>query len=418
MSSFHYKGEELYVEGVPLSKIACEYGTPTYVYSRDDIETAYRNFDRAFGDYPHSVCYSVKANSNIAVLNILANLGSGFDIVSGGELQRVLKAGGTPSKVVFSGVGKTREELIFALKAGIGCFNVESPAELDLLQCVGQEVGLIAPASVRVNPDVDAGTHPYISTGLKENKFGVSRSTAVRMYVESRQMKNVNMIGIDCHIGSQITEIAPIIEAIVELKNIIDELASYGIELEHVDLGGGVGVRYKDEVPIALPTYAEAVINAMGEHQHRLLFEPGRQIVANAGILLTKVELLKTNHESRFAIVDAAMNDLIRPALYGSWQNISEVKKRHKKQILSVVGPICETADFFAHEREIAVEPGDLLAIEASGAYGFVMSSNYNSRNRAAEVMVSGSKHYCIRARETIEHQLLLERTLPGQENL
>ena len=413
MSSFHYRHGDLYAEDVPLSEIAYEYGTPTYVYSRDDIETAYRDFDHAFTDYPHSVCYSVKANSNIAVLNILANLGSGFDIVSGGELQRVLKAGGTPSKVVFSGVGKTKEELTFALKTGIGCFNVESPAELDLLECVGQEVGLIAPASVRVNPDVDAGTHPYIATGLKENKFGVSRHTALGMYIKSRQMKYVNMIGIDCHIGSQITEIEPIIEAITEIKKIIDELASYGITLEHVDLGGGVGIRYKDEKPIPLPTYAKAIINAMGEHQHRLLFEPGRHVVANAGILLTKVQLLKKNHDSSFAIVDAAMNDLIRPALYGSWQNVIEVKRRQKKQTLSIVGPICETADFFAHKREIAVEPGDLVAIEASGAYGFVMSSNYNSRNRAAEVIVSGSKHYCVRTRETIEHQLLLERTLP-----
>ena len=413
MSSFHYRHEDLYAEDVPLSEIAYEYGTPTYVYSRDDIETAYRDFDHAFTEYPHLVCYSVKANSNIAVLNILANLGSGFDIVSGGELQRVLKAGGTPSKVVFSGVGKTKEELTFALKAGIGCFNIESPAELDLLECVGQELGLIAPASVRVNPDVDAGTHPYIATGLKENKFGVSRHTALGMYIKSKQMKYVNMIGIDCHIGSQITEIEPIIEAIAEIKKIIDELASYGITLEHVDLGGGVGIRYKDEKPIPLPTYAKAIINAMGEHQHRLLFEPGRHVVANAGILLTKVQLLKKNHESSFAIVDAAMNDLIRPALYGSWQNVIEVKKRPKKQTLSIVGPICETADFFAHKREIAVEPGDLVAIEASGAYGFVMSSNYNSRNRAAEVIVSGSKHYCVRTRETIEHQLLLERTLP-----
>ena len=416
MSSFHYKSEDLYAEGVPLAEIARKYGTPTYVYSRADIETAYLDFDQAFAGYEHLVCYSVKANSNIAVLNVLANLGAGFDIVSGGELQRVLKAGGEPSKIVFSGVGKTEEELKFALEVGIGCFNIESPAELELLQSIAQELGVTAPASVRVNPDVDAGTHPYIATGLKENKFGVSRDTAITMYLKAKKMEHIKMVGIDCHIGSQITEIKPIIEAISEIKDLVDKLASYGIVLEHIDLGGGLGICYNDEKPIPLIDYSKAIIKAMGKHQHRLLFEPGRYIVGNAGILLTKVQFLKKNHENSFAIVDAAMNDLIRPALYGSWQRVIEVKKSKKTRTLSIVGPICETADFFAYEREIAAKPGDFVAIESAGAYGFVMSSNYNSRNRAAEIMVSGNKSYCVRKRETIEQQLLLESILPAHE--
>ena len=413
MSSFRYIDNELHAEDVSLAEIACEYGTPTYVYSRSDIETAYNAFDRAFSEHPHLVCYSVKANSNIAVLNLLADLGAGFDIVSGGELQRVLNAGGDPAKVVFSGVGKSELEIRMALEAGIGCFNVESTAELELIQKTAAELDLVAPTSVRVNPDVDAGTHPYIATGLKENKFGVSRDTALEMYRHAVALNNVQMVGIDCHIGSQITDLSPMLDALSEVLRLVDDLEEEGIALEHIDLGGGLGIRYKDEDPIPITDYASAVLQAMGKHGHRLFFEPGRSIVANAGILLSRVQLLKDNNESHFAIVDAAMNDLIRPALYDAWQEVSEVHPGKNPQTWSVVGPVCETGDFLAHDRELAIEAGDLIAIRSSGAYGFVMSSNYNSRNRAAEVIVSESQHFCVRQRETIEDQIRLERILP-----
>jgi diaminopimelate decarboxylase len=413
MNSFHYVNDALFAEDVALTEIANAHGTPTYVYSRTDIETAYTSFEQAFATHPHRVCYSVKANSNLGVLNILARLGAGFDIVSGGELQRVLRAGGDAASVVFSGVGKTAAELQMALQAKIACFNVESSAELDTLQTIAAQFNLVAPISIRVNPDVDPGTHPYIATGLKENKFGVSSDIAVEMYQRAATMDNINIVGIDCHIGSQITELSPLTDALSEVLQLVDDLEREGITLNHIDLGGGLGVCYKDEQPIAVEDYASAVLQTMGRHSQKLLFEPGRYIVANAGILLSRVELTKQNGDHHFAVVDAAMNDLIRPALYNAWQKVSAVELRGDPETWSVVGPVCETGDFLAHDRELAIATGDLIAVHSSGAYGFVMSSNYNSRNRAAEVIVSGSDHYCVRQRETIDDQLRLETTLP-----
>jgi diaminopimelate decarboxylase len=413
MTSFHYVNDALFAEDVALTEIANAHGTPTYVYSRTDIETAYTSFEQAFAAHPHRVCYSVKANSNLGVLNILARLGAGFDIVSGGELQRVLRAGGDAASVVFSGVGKTAAELQMALQAKIACFNVESSAELDTLQTIAAQFNLVAPISIRVNPDVDPGTHPYIATGLKENKFGVSSDIAVEMYQRAATMDNINIVGIDCHIGSQITELSPLTDALSEVLQLVDDLEREGITLNHIDLGGGLGVCYKDEQPIAVEDYASAVLQTMGRHSQKLLFEPGRYIVANAGILLSRVELTKQNGDHHFAVVDAAMNDLIRPALYNAWQKVSAVELRGDPETWSVVGPVCETGDFLAHDRELAIATGDLIAVHSSGAYGFVMSSNYNSRNRAAEVIVSGSDHYCVRQRETIDDQLRLETTLP-----
>jgi len=413
MTSFHYVNEELFAEDVSLTTIADAHGTPTYVYSRTAIEAAYKNFEQAFEAHPHMVCYSVKANSNLAVLNILARLGAGFDIVSGGELQRVLKAGGDAAKVVFSGVGKTAAELQMALQANIACFNVESSSELDTLQAIAAQLDKVAPISIRVNPDVDPGTHPYIATGLKENKFGVSSDVAMEMYRRADAMKNIHIAGIDCHIGSQITELSPLTDALSEVLHLVDDLEREGITLSHIDLGGGLGVCYKDEKPIAVEAYASALLQTMGRHHHKLLFEPGRYIVANAGILLSRVELIKQNGDHHFAVVDAAMNDLIRPALYDAWQQVSAVELKGQTENWSVVGPVCETGDFLAHDRELAIAAGDLIAVHSSGAYGFVMSSNYNSRNRAAEVIVSGSDHYCVRQRETVEDQLRLESTLP-----
>lgn len=413
MTSFHYVNDTLFAEDVALTEIANTYGTPTYVYSRADIEAAYTSFEQAFASHPHRVCYSVKANSNLGVLNILARLGAGFDIVSGGELQRVLRAGGDAAGVVFSGVGKTAAELQMALQANIACFNVESAAELDTLQSIAAQLGQVAPISIRVNPDVDPGTHPYIATGLKENKFGVSSDIAVEMYRRAATMDNINIVGIDCHIGSQITELSPLTDALAEVLQLVDDLERDGITLNHIDLGGGLGVCYKDEQPIAVEDYASAVLQTMGRHSQKLFFEPGRYIVANAGILLSKVELTKQNGDHRFAVVDAAMNDLIRPALYNAWQKVAAVELHDDPENWSVVGPVCETGDFIAHDRELAIATGDLIAVHSSGAYGFVMSSNYNSRNRAAEIIVSGSDHYCVRQRETIDDQLHLETVLP-----
>ena len=412
-SSFSFRNGELHAEDVPLSRIASQYGTPVYVYSRSAIESAYREFDLAFEHHPHQVCYSVKANSNIAILNLLANAGAGFDIVSGGELQRVLRAGGDPSKVVFSGVGKTKRELQDALMAGIACFNIESDTELDLLETIATQTNRIAPVSIRVNPDIDAGSHPYIATGLRENKFGVTPDTALKLYEKAHQSANLQVVGIDCHIGSQITEIAPVIDTMDKVLELVDELTRMGIEIGHIDLGGGLGVRYRDEIPISTDTYANAILRKLGNHPQKLMFEPGRFIIANAGILLSEVLLLKSNEDRNFAIVDAAMNDLIRPALYQSWQKVSEVKHRAGKKTWSIVGPVCETGDFLAKDRDLAIQAGDLIAIHTAGAYGFVMSSNYNSRNRAAEVLVSGDRHYCVRRRETMEDQLALESILP-----
>ncbi len=413
-SGFDYRNGELYVEDVPLTRIAAEYGTPTYVYSRATFIDAYKAFDSAFARHPHLVCYSVKANSNIAILEMLARLGSGFDIVSGGELARVLRAGGDPTKVVFSGVGKQPWELSMALDAGIACFNVESEAELTLLASIAASKGAIAPVSLRVNPDVDAGTHPYIATGLQENKFGVDRSTAIELYRRAAESKELRVVGIDCHIGSQLTELGPIIDAMERVLELVDELTVTGFELEHIDLGGGLGVRYHDETPLPVDTYAGAILQTLGNRPQKLLFEPGRFIAAEAGILLSRVQLVKRNGERHFAVVDAAMNDLMRPSLYNAWQKVSEVVPRDgSRENYSVVGPVCETGDFLAKDRELCLAADDLVAIHTAGAYGFVMSSNYNTRGRPAEILVSGDRSFCIRKRETVDDLLALESSLP-----
>ncbi|MEO2172914.1 MAG: diaminopimelate decarboxylase [bacterium] len=411
MNYFAVQNAELWVEDVPLTRIASEYGTPTFVYSRAAIEDAYRRFDKAFASHPHRTCYSVKANSNLGVLSLLKSLGSGFDIVSGGELERVLRAGASADSVVFSGVGKQGWEVRLAIEAGIACFNIESIAELRQIDTIATELGCVAPISIRVNPDVDAKTHPYIATGLKQNKFGVSSSVARQMYREAEALPHIKVVGIDCHIGSQITELEPFIEAMRRLVEIVDDLEAEGIVLEHIDLGGGIGVRYQDETPIEVEEYAAAILQTLGHRKQSLMFEPGRYIVANAGILLSRVINLKENEGRHFAVIDAAMNDLIRPALYQSWQQVSVVKTANPSpKSYELVGPICETGDFIARNRRLALDEGDLVAIHSAGAYGFVMSSNYNSRNRAAEVIVSQSNSQSVRERETIEDQLRLER--------
>ena len=404
---------DLYLEDVPLQDIASKYGTPTYVYSEREIREAYCRFERALGCLPHTICYAVKANSNIAVLQILAKLGAGFDIVSGGELTRVLTAGGAPKKIVFSGVGKQDWEIRQALEVGIGCFNVESASELKRIAEIADTCKFVAPISIRVNPDVDPKTHPYISTGLKENKFGVSAMEAKGLYRAAANDPNLQIVGIDCHIGSQITNLLPFKDALDRLLELVRELESDGISLKHIDLGGGIGVRYRDEEPIDLDEFASIVRDAMVDLKHHLLFEPGRMIVANAGILLTRITTLKKNDEKRFAVVDAAMNDLIRPSLYNAWQDVIPVTVTNKPAAKwDVVGPICETGDFLAKERHLALDENGLIAILSAGAYGFVMSSNYNSRNRAPEILISGSDHHVIRRRETIEDQLALESLL------
>jgi diaminopimelate decarboxylase len=415
MSSFEYRDGELYAEDIPLAQIAEQYGTPTYVYSHAAFIEAYRAFDNAFARHPHLVCYSVKANSNIAILEMLARLGSGFDIVSGGELARVLKAGGDPERVVFSGVGKQRWELTMALEAGIGCFNVESEAEMTLLASIAVSKNVVAPISIRVNPDVDARTHPYIATGLQENKFGVDRTTASELYHRAAATDGLRIVGIDCHIGSQLTELGPIIDAMERVLELVDELGASGIVLEHIDLGGGLGVRYHDEDPLHVDTYAGAILQTLGNRPQKLLFEPGRFIAAEAGVLLSQVQLVKRNGERHFAVVDAAMNDLMRPSLYNAWRKVSEVNPGGgSRQNYSVVGPVCETGDFLARDRELCLAAGDLITIHTAGAYGFVMSSNYNTRGRPAEILVSRDRSFCIRKRETIEDLLALESPLPA----
>ncbi|MBY5922723.1 diaminopimelate decarboxylase [Ferrimonas balearica] len=414
MDHFSYRQGALCAEAVPLADIARTYGTPCYVYSRATIERHYHAFDRAVGDHPHLICYAVKANSNLAVLNLLARLGSGFDIVSGGELARVIKAGGDPKKVVFSGVGKTPEEMRQALKAGIYCFNVESEAELERLNRVAGEMGMQAPVSLRVNPDVDAGTHPYISTGLKENKFGIAMERAEQVFLRAAALPNLKVKGADCHIGSQLTSLPPFIDALDRLLALVDRLAEQGIVLSHLDVGGGLGVRYDDETPPEPDQYARALRERLGNRPLTLILEPGRAIMANAGVLLTQVEYLKMGEDRHFAIVDAAMNDLIRPSLYSAWQAIIPVEPREGTAVpYDVVGPVCETGDFLGKGRELVIEPGDLLAVRSAGAYGFTMSSNYNSRPRAAEVMVDGETHHPIRARETVEQLWQGESLLP-----
>ncbi len=414
MDFFNRKNTSLYAENSQVSDIAKKHGTPLFIYSRATIERHWNAFNKAAGDRPHIVCYAVKANSNLAVLNVMAKLGSGFDIVSKGELARVLKAGGDPKKVVFSGVGKTSDEIAYALDKGIYCFNVESGAELDRIQNVAKSLDMIAPISLRVNPDVDAGTHPYISTGLKDNKFGININDAEALYVYAASLPNISVKGVDSHIGSQLTEIKPFLDALDRVLLLVDHLAEKGIKLSHIDVGGGLGVCYDDEKPPHPDEYAKAIADKLTGRDLTLIYEPGRAIMANAGILVTEVEFLKSNEELNFAIVDAAMNDLIRPALYQAWQAIIPVEQRDgPTKLYDIVGPVCETGDFLGKQRELAIEAGDLLAVRSSGAYGFTMSSNYNSRPRAAEVMVDGDNVHVIRHRETLEQLWEGETLLP-----
>ncbi|MEK7989902.1 MAG: diaminopimelate decarboxylase [Thiotrichaceae bacterium] len=416
MNYFAYRGDDLWVEELKLADIAAQFNTPCYVYSRATLERHWNAFDAAFGDLPHLVCYAVKANSNLAILNLLARLGSGFDIVSVGELERVLKAGGEAGKIVFSGVGKTHAEIKRALEVGIRCFNIESEAELERVQDIAKQLGKIASVSLRVNPDVDAKTHPYISTGLKENKFGIDVDTALDVYQHAATLSHLKLVGIDCHIGSQLTETEPFIAAFERILSLINKLDDVGIQLKHIDLGGGLGVCYQDEKPPEPRQYIEALKlteHLAGRHLE-ILIEPGRAIVANAGVLLTKVEYLKTTKDKNFAIVNAAMNDLIRPSLYAAWQSILPLNQQLKTEskLYDIVGPICETGDFLGKQRNLAIEAGDLLAVGSSGAYGFTMSSNYNTRPRAAEILVDGDKAHEIRKRETIESLYELEQLI------
>ena len=401
---FHYQGDALYVEQVPLKEIAARFGTPCYVYSRAALTDSFNQFKQALQGSEHLVCYAVKANSNLAILNVFARLGAGFDIVSGGELQRVLAAGGDARKVVFSGVGKSVAEMRMALEAGILCFNVESEAELEQLNEVAGNMGKVAPVSLRVNPDVDAKTHPYISTGLKQSKFGVAYSEAISLYCKARDLANLRITGIDCHIGSQLTETGPFIAAAEKILALTDTLAGENIRLGHIDLGGGLGIRYNDETPPVIGEYVAALLGVLRGRSEKLLLEPGRVLVGNAGALLTQVEYLKHGEENNFAIVDAAMNDLMRPALYDAFHEILPVKRGdHAVQTYEVVGPVCETGDFIGHARDLAIDHKSLLAVLSAGAYGMSMSSNYNTRPRAAEVMVDGGVMYLIRERETVD---------------
>lgn len=416
MDYFNYRENgQLFAEECNLSELAAEHGTPLYVYSRATIERHWHAFDKAAGDVPHLICYAVKANSNLAVLNLLARLGSGFDIVSGGELARVIAAGGDPAKVVFSGVAKTEAEMQEALRQEILCFNLESEPELERLNRVAGEMGKRARISVRVNPDIDAGTHPYISTGLKENKFGVPIERALLLYRQAAQLPNIEIVGIDCHIGSQLTELEPFLEAMDRLLALIDRLASEGIHVHHLDVGGGLGVNYSDENPPHPEQYAAALKAKLAERDLQLIFEPGRAIVANAGVLLTRVEYLKEGEDRHFAIVDAAMNDLIRPSLYGAWMNIIPADRSLERPArrYDVVGPVCETGDFLGKDRELGLASGDLLVVRSAGAYGFAMSSNYNTRPRAAEVLVDGADAHLVRQREPLAELWRLENTLP-----
>ncbi len=415
MEAFSYRDGQLFAEGVALSALAERFGTPTYVYSRAHIEAQFRAYADALGDMPHLVCFAVKANSNLGVLNVLARLGAGFDIVSRGELERVLAAGGEPQKIVYSGVGKSRDDMRRALEVGVHCFNVESTEELERLQQVAAELGKTAAISLRVNPDVDAQTHPYISTGLKENKFGIDIEQAPAVYARAAALPNLEVVGVDCHIGSQLTSLPPFLDALDRLLTLVDHLAGQGIAIRHLDLGGGLGVRYRDEQPPLAGDYIAAVRERMQGRALTLVFEPGRSIVANAGVLLTRVEYLKHTTHKDFAIVDAAMNDLIRPALYQAWMNVVPVQPHEgDSRRYDIVGPICETGDFLAKDRELALAEGDLLAVRSAGAYGFVMSSNYNTRGRAAEVLVDGDQAFEVRRRETLQDLYAGESLLPA----
>ncbi len=414
MDHFDYRAGELCAEQVRLSDLAHEHGTPLYVYSRATLERHWRAFDEAFAGMPHLVCYAVKANANLALLSILARLGSGFDIVSGGELLRVLRAGGKAGKVVFSGVGKRRDELEQALGLGVRSINVESAGELERVVEVARALGVVAPVSIRVNPDVDPQTHPYISTGLRENKFGVPASEVPALYRRAQRSPQLEPVGLDCHIGSQLTSTAPYAAALDRLLALAEALRGEGIALRHLDIGGGIGIRYRDERPPSPAEWAQVVRSRLEGLPYEVHIEPGRAITGNAGVLLTRVEYLKDNAGKRFAVVDAAMNDLIRPALYSAWQEIVPVVPRDEPvHTYDVVGPVCESADFLGKERELALAPGDLLAVRAAGAYGFAMSSNYNSRPRAAELVVDGSRVHVARARETVADLLRGERVMP-----
>jgi len=416
MDYFNYKNGVLFTEGVDVRQIARDIGTPCYIYSRATLERHWRAFDDVFQELDHLVCYAVKANSSLGVLNVLARLGSGFDIVSGGELERVLKAGGSPDKIVFSGVGKTAQEMQRALDVGIHCFNVESKQELALLNQTAAQLGKVAPVSIRVNPDVDAKTHPYISTGLKENKFGIDIAEALAVYQYADSLDHLDIVGVDCHIGSQLSDITPFVDSLQRVLILIDELRSNGITLRHIDVGGGLGITYQNEKPPSPGDYAQAILAALRGQGLKIILEPGRAIAGNAGILLTKVNYLKPGAHKNFAIIDAAMNDLIRPALYQAWQDIVAVEPRTTGRAVQydIVGPICETGDFLGKNRELTIETGDLLAIRSAGAYGFVMSSNYNTRPRCAEVMVDGDHYFVIRQRETLDDLMRGETTLPG----
>ena len=412
MDFFQYKNEQLYVEDLPVKQLAEEFGTPLYIYSRATLERHWHAFDSALGKHPHLICYAVKANSNIGILNVMAKLGSGFDIVSQGELERVLAADGEASKVVFSGVAKSRAEIMRALEVGIRCFNVESVAELHHINQIAGEMGKVAPISLRVNPDVDAHTHPYISTGLKENKFGVSVDEAREVYKLAATLPHVKITGMDCHIGSQLTELQPFLDAADRLIRLIEQLKEDGITLKHLDLGGGLGVTYTDETPPHPSDYAAALLNKLKDYKDlEIILEPGRAIAANAGILVAKVQYLKSNESRNFAITDTGMNDMIRPALYEAYMNIIEIDRtlEREKTIYDVVGPVCETSDFLGKQRELAIAEGDYIAQRSAGAYGASMSSNYNSRPRTAEVLVDGDKAHLIRRRENLSELWALE---------
>lgn len=412
-----YRNGSLCLESVALAEVAAQVGTPCYVYSRAALEQNFKAYNDALaheGSKRHLVCYAVKANSSLAVLNVLARLGSGFDIVSVGELERVLRAGGDPGRVVFSGVAKQPHEIERALRAGIHCFNVESETELARINGIATTLGLRAPVSIRVNPDVNAMTHPYISTGLRENKFGIEIDDAIRVYRQAAAMDGLDVIGVDCHIGSQLTSTDPFIDALQRVLELVDKLQSAGIALQHIDIGGGLGVRYRDETPPAPGEYLQQVLQLLKGRPQSLIVEPGRSIAANAGVLVTKVDTLKQNSLKRFAIVDAAMNDMLRPALYGAWMEILPLKETGTAQVLDydIVGPVCETGDFLGKQRALSLAEGDMLALCGAGAYGFVMASNYNSRPRAAEVMVDGDSFSVIRDRESLDDLVRGERLL------
>ncbi|MCW8933189.1 MAG: diaminopimelate decarboxylase [Gammaproteobacteria bacterium] len=414
MDHFEYRNNQLFVEDVNLTELAREHGTPAYVYSRATFERHWRAFDEAFGEHPHLICYAVKANSNLGVLNLLAALGSGFDIVSIGELERVIRAGGDVSKVVFSGVGKKPDEITRALEVGIHCFNVESEAELQVINDIAAKMGKVAPVSIRVNPNVDAKTHPYISTGLKENKFGIAHEQALAVYQQAHDMQNIAVHGIDCHIGSQLTEIEPFVDALKRILELVDQLKEIGIELQHLDLGGGLGIRYQDEIPPQPAEQIAALLEGLGDRKVKILIEPGRAIAGNAGVLLTEVLYLKHSEAKNFAIIDAAMNDLMRPALYSAWQEIVALQPRDgEPKTYDLVGPVCETGDFLGKDRKLNLQAGDFLAVKSAGAYGYSMSSNYNSRPRAVEIIVEGQNAHVVRKRETIEQLLEGESILP-----